>query len=175
MIRYFSASPAFNDNYGSADRPITVTVSGSPRPADEPLEQVTPVTIRSDQKTDAAAPTDSVQRVVLEDGTVEIRYPDGTRRRLLPNGDTEVVLPGGQVTKVSPIQAAPATPPALPAEASVKTWIERHNDDLLDTIKKLLGGDQTSLGNYLDSEKGLSMYQQVNKRIRCIFYLIAPE
>ena len=165
-IRFVSRLPALSGQFPNGDTPLPLTASpNDPSAIQLGSEPVAPP---------SGGQTQAVQRLVLPDGTLELKYPDGTRRQTTPSGAVKVILPDGREQIFVAIQTVVATPPAPPSEAPVRTWLDEHNDNLLDTIKKLLGDDQTSLANYLASEQGLSVYEKVGKRMRCIYYLITP-
>jgi hypothetical protein len=116
----------------------------------------------------------AIRRTILPGGGVELAFPDGTRKQYL-GGTTITIFPDGRRSMVSAMSVARATPPSLPSEPGVLTWIELEAADLLETIQQLVGGDAASVANYTESEKGLSIYKKVDKRIRCIFYLLAAR
>lgn len=115
-----------------------------------------------------------ISRAILPDGTVEVTFPDSVKKRYYV-GRTETIWPDGRRSSAIAISAPRPSPPALPSETAVRNWIDLEASDLLDTIKTLLRGDDASIGNYLASEQGLTIYQKVDKRIRCIFYLTTPQ
>jgi hypothetical protein len=113
-------------------------------------------------------------RVVLPDGTVEIHYPDGAVRRLTGNREF-LILPNIPTPVQSPAEAQPPTPPALPSDSATQSWLDAHNAALLETIKLLLGNNQSSIGNFLQSERALSVYQRIDMRSRLISFLLKPR
>jgi len=83
-----------------------------------------------------------------------------------------MVFPDGRVMRRSSMEASRPTPPAPPSEAAVSTWIQKHADDLMETINRLVGNDANAKASYEASESGLTLYQKVDRRIRAIFYLL---
>lgn len=142
--------------------PTTLRLPASPAPAVE--NSVAP----------AGDPGGMTGRRILPDGGVEVTFADGTKK-IYRGGSTETIFPDGRRQTISAMTVARPSPPALPSDPPVQTWIEAEAADLLETISRLVGGNQESINNYLASEQGLSLYQKVDKRIRCIFYLIAPR
>ncbi|HEV7705501.1 MAG TPA: hypothetical protein VGO46_14490 [Gemmatimonadaceae bacterium] len=118
--------------------------------------------------------SDNTSRRILPDGTVEVTFPDGSKIQRL-GGSTTRISPDGRKSTYSAMTVARPSPPALPSEAAVETWIDAEAADLLETISGLLGGDSVSIANYTASEHGLSLYEKVDKRIRCIFFLTATH
>jgi len=102
------------------------------------------------------------------DGIVEIRYPDGSRRIL--NRVLEFTLgPGENPPRVVAAEAPLPELPYIPGSPLV-TWLDRHNQELLETIRKLLV-NEGNLKPYLQTEQGLSTYRQIERRTRLIDFI----
>jgi hypothetical protein len=120
--------------------------------------------------TNGAAPV----RHILADGSVELTFSDGTRR-ILKGGTTVTIAPNGRKSILAAMDAMRPTPPVLPSEPAILTWINGEAADLLETIQHLVGNDSVSVANYLATENAANAYQKVDKRVRCIFYLLSEK
>jgi hypothetical protein len=108
------------------------------------------------------------QRKVRPDGKVEIRYPDGTIVLLYDGGRT-VISPDGKERHTVHINIPAPTPPSLPKDNRITSWLKHHNNYLLDIIRSLVGNDQESINNYLRYEgTNSSLYKKINKRAETI-------
>lgn len=114
-------------------------------------------------------PSGETQRTILEDGTVEIRYPDGTIKRFDDRGVT-VVRPDGQIQRFIYNQVQFDTPPSLPGDPQIVAWLEQHNEGLLNLIRVLVGGNETAVDNFLNYEKerDRTLYEKIYLRVTCI-------
>jgi hypothetical protein len=126
------------------------------------------------QETASPQSSGTAQRTILPDGTVEIRYPDGTIKQLSTGGVT-IISPNGQKKKYQFLQVQPDTPPSLPGDEMTVTWLEAHNNSLLDIIRSLVSNSQTAIDNYIQYEGTSSnLYEKINKRTQTIDYLLSP-
>lgn len=103
-----------------------------------------------------------VKRRILENGTVELRYPDGTIK-LIYNGGFTVIQPDGTVRSASYIQIPPTTPPQLPADERIGNYLNWQTESLLDLIKQILNYDNGSIENFLEHENKItqSVYEKM--------------
>ncbi|MCI0409231.1 MAG: hypothetical protein L0191_11845, partial [Acidobacteria bacterium] len=80
-----------------------------------------------------AGPGEPVKRLVLEDGTIEFRYPDGTVRRLTRH--CRVVIPPGAAPDSTCVVFAevPYNLPPLsdPGPRGLRAWVEDRSDQLM--------------------------------------------
>lgn len=145
-------------------------------------ELTTPVGTRTPappQVLDASGDSSAVQGTptvtVAADGSIETTFPDGSKRisRAGQCGWT-VVLPDGQKNTISCNQVQPATPP-VPEGASAE-WLTAHGESLLDIARTLLGGNASTLDNYLNTAEAgePGIYDRVRLRTDLIAKLTAP-
>jgi hypothetical protein len=113
--------------------------------------------------------TQGVQRSVLSDGTLQLKYPDGTIRRRRPSGQIVVILPDGREQTVMMMQVQPADLPALPTGLS--DWGTHINDELISILRGLLSEPEYQA--YLLTEERKSFYELVEWRLRSIGFLTA--
>jgi hypothetical protein len=116
-----------------------------------------------------------VERTIRPDGTVEIRYADGTVKRLF-EGSYEITRPDGTTSKATYVQSQPPTAPALPGDVRLVTWLEIHNDALLNVIRSLVTSDE-AIDDYLQYERergARSLYDKIGRRTLTIAKLLTP-
>jgi hypothetical protein len=123
------------------------------------------------------SPGDSVQRTILENGTVEFRYPDGT---IVRHAGTckEVTPPGGEPRKLCyAFTHVPYNLPPLSDQEprGLGSWVQDRSDDVMGHINALLGGDQASVGNYQRTEADLDPYQRVERRLALVGLLLGQR
>lgn len=111
----------------------------------------------------------SVQRSVLPDGTLQIRYPDGTLRQRHPDGKLVTVFPDGRTMVPYAMQVQPADLPPLPSDLA--GWGTNINERLLSILQGLL--TESEYQAYLHTEAGKSFYDLVDWRLRSIGFLTA--
>lgn len=105
-----------------------------------------------------------LERKVNAVGRVEVQRADGSTKILFDGGYTIVAPDGRQSTAVFQ-QVQPPTPPALPSEPAIVTWLETHNQNLLSIMAAVASDGQTSVDNYLRAEEpGLSLYKRIARR-----------
>lgn len=113
--------------------------------------------------------------IVAADGSIETTLPDGSKRISRPGvcGWT-VVFPDGRKSTISCNQVQPATPP-IPDGASAE-WLTAHGESLLEIARTLLGGNASTLDNYLNTaESGEpGIYDRIRLRTDLIAKLTAP-
>jgi hypothetical protein len=133
----------------------------TPPPAEDPTPAPTPAT----------SPTTPV---IAEDGAVETAMPDGSVKRARP-GDCgwTVVRPDGTKNSIACIHVPKANLPAPQGESAA--WLVAHGDSLLEIARKLLGGDATSLNNYLQSveSENPGVYERIRLRTDLLTKLTA--
>ena len=118
--------------------------------------------------------TGAVERRILPDGAVELRYTDGTIRKLFRGGET-ITRPDGSSSTMLYQNAQPPTPPTAPPDASHATWLAAENARLLDIMRTLVGHDEPSIQNYLQREgSDRSVYQQIETRTEAVGWLVRP-
>lgn len=112
-----------------------------------------------------------VQRTVLADGTIELRFPDGSIRRLRPDGTVESISPDGRVTVPMMMQVEGADLPALAGPLSA--W----GDTLADSLLSILGNilTEAEYAAYLGTEAGKDYYEVIDWRVRAIAFLTSAE
>lgn len=114
----------------------------------------------------------ALQRRVLSDGTIELRYPDGSRRQLQPDGTIVTISPDGKVTSPIAIQVSTADLPALPSDLA--GWGSEINERLLGILRNMLS--DTEFEAYRQTEQGKSFYELMDWRLRSINFLVtAPQ
>ena len=115
----------------------------------------------------------AVERRILPDGSVELRYPDGTVRELFGGGE-RVTRPDGTESTMLFQNAQPPTPPAAPPDSAHAGWLGANSEHLLDIMRILVGNDEQSIQNYLDREGDGTVYQQIDARTQAIDWLVGP-
>jgi len=115
-----------------------------------------------------------ISRTILEDGTVKTVYSDGSIVKRFPGGTIILTDPDGFETILSLMQGQTPTLPPHPDEIE-EAWLGYQADKLLGMMGTLVGGDETSISMYLETEKDISsMYEKIEKRLSTISYLINP-
>jgi hypothetical protein len=123
---------------------------------------------------DASVPAGAVERRILPDGSVELRYPDGTVRKLFGGGET-ITRPDGTSSTIVYQHAQPATPPTAPPDAAHAGWLDAENERLLNIVRTLVGDDEVSIQNYLEREgTELTVYEQIDARTEAVDWLVRP-
>jgi hypothetical protein len=116
------------------------------------------------------------QSTIRPDGQVETLLPDGRRKLSRPGqcGWTIINTDGSEQVLSCSTQVPPANPP-LPQGASA-TWLNGHNESLLNVIRGLLGNDQTSVSNYLAASEppASTVYDRIRLRTSLIALLTSP-
>lgn len=113
-------------------------------------------------------------RSILPDGRVQVRYPDGRTVIYEPGCGFTTILPDGTVSGVQCNQVQPATPPALPSEPALLTFLETHRDHLLQQISTLVDHRQSEIDLYLDYEakNAAGVLEQIQLRTRLMDKLL---
>lgn len=111
------------------------------------------------------------ERTVLEDGTLQIRFPDGSMQRLQPDGKVVYVQPDGKVLVPMAIQVPMAELPPLPTELA--GWGNALGDILSGILQNML--TEVEFQAYLQTEEGKGYYELVDWRLRSIAFLSVPE
>lgn len=116
----------------------------------------------------------AVDRRILPDGSIELRYPDGTIRHRFSGGET-ITRPDGTTSTLLFQNAQPPTPPAAPPDTSHANWLDAENQRLLDILRILVDHDEPSIQNYLEREgTDRTVYQRIEARTRAIAWLVGP-
>jgi hypothetical protein len=117
-------------------------------------------------------PEDSgIQRLILEDGTFETRYPDGRIRRQRPDGSIETVAPDGTVSMALAIQVPGADLPLLPEELS--GWGSELGDQLMGLLRNILS--EAEFDAYRQTEEDKAYYDRIDWRLRSLNFLTASQ
>lgn len=118
----------------------------------------------------AAAP----ERSIVADGRVQVRYPDGRTVIYEAGCGSTTIFPDGSVmgTQCAHVQAA--TPPALPPDPALQTFLETHRDHLLQHISTLVDHRQPEIDLYLDyeSKQATGLLEQIRMRTRLMDNLL---
>lgn len=116
----------------------------------------------------------AVERRILPDGAVELRYPDGTIRTLFGGGET-ITRPDGTESTMLYQHAQPPTPPTAPPDSTHGSWLEAKNERLLGIMRTLVGNDEQSIENYLEREGAdRTVYERIDARTAAIDWLVTP-
>jgi hypothetical protein len=166
-LRTFSRNPSFDDNY-----PRDFMTSFSELPQLMLAEQAPqPETAAA---TSSPPQTEPIQRTVLPDGTIELRYPNGDVKRIYRDRIT-ITHPNGIVESASPLEVQLDAPPSAP-RGQLRRWLDAVNGSLLDNIKRLLCRDEAVISAYLAGESSSSLtsvYAQIAFRTNFINRLAA--
>ncbi|MGB7786930.1 MAG: hypothetical protein WBL27_12580 [Salinimicrobium sp.] len=119
------------------------------------VERNSPQTTVNDSESSEDLQEPGIRRRIMEDGTVELRYPDGTIKRIKEGGYT-IIHPDGTQTGAQFIQIPPTTPPQLPADQRINDYLEWQIESLFDMIKQILNNDQESIENFLEHENEIA-------------------
>ena len=130
--------------------------------------------LQSNKPDSSLSQENTIQRTILEDGTVQIRYPDGTIKHVFQCGYM-IFKPDGTSSGVSCNQVQPTTPPSLPGDDKIIDWLDWQAESLLDLIKVLLEGDVNSIENYVNKEAEIApnIYQKMYVRTNYINRLLS--
>jgi hypothetical protein len=119
-------------------------------------------------------PAGAVERRILPDGAVELRYPDGTIRKLFGGGEM-ITRPDGSESMTLYQHAQPPTPPTAPPDSTHANWLEAENERLLNIIRTLVGSHEPSIQNYLEREgENRTVYEQIDARTEAVGWLVSP-
>lgn len=149
----------FNLDTGDpADSRFSLLVTWAPDPKKVVL---TPVTAAETGK-----------RSVTAEGHVVTRYPD----RIVTEGTgfrRTQYLDGRPDQTMAFHTGAPANIPPTPPDNAERNWLTWHSEGLLNMIKSLVGNDQVSIDNYVQSEPAnLTVYERINRRRETINLLL---
>ena len=115
--------------------------------------------------------TESIQRSVLPDGTLQLKYPDGTLRQRRPNGQVVTIFPDGRTMVPKALQVQPADLPTLPEDLT--DWGSHIKDSLLSIIQGVLSEPEYEA--YLQTEQDKPYYELVDWRLNSIRFLTAEQ
>jgi hypothetical protein len=116
----------------------------------------------------------AVERRILPDGLVELRYADGTIRKLFGGGET-ITRPDGTSSTMLFQNAQPPTPPSAPPDATHANWLDAENERLLSIMRTLVGDDEPSIQNYLEREgTDRTVYERIEARTEAVGWLVRP-
>jgi hypothetical protein len=115
--------------------------------------------------------TPSGRHRINANGEVETPMSDGSTLLTVPGQcGGGIILPDGtrKPAECMRMEVQISTPP-VPDDAT-NQWLTAHDDDLLTVVKTLLGGDETSVDNYLHVHEppGTSIYDQIRLRTELI-------
>jgi hypothetical protein len=129
---------------------------------------------RVQREPDQADEAGAVERRILADGAVELRWPDGTIRKLFGGGET-VTRPDGSSSTMLYQNAQPPTPPTAPPDPAHASWLAAANERLLDIMRSLVGNDEPSIQNYLAREGAdRTVYERIEARTEAVGWLVRP-
>lgn len=112
-----------------------------------------------------------IQRRILEDGTLESRYPDGLIHRLRPDGNVESVSPDGMESMGLRIHVEDADLPLLPEELS--GWGSMLGEQLLILLRNILS--EAEFAAYRQTEVNKDYYELIEWRLRSLNFLTASQ
>jgi hypothetical protein len=118
----------------------------------------------------------SADRRILEDGTIEIRYPDGTIKRDGPLGSGATVIhPDGTAEAGAGVEVQVPTPPPPPSGSTLSAWLAYQNARLLNAIKNLSSPDrrEENINNLRNAERGKNLFEQIDLRMRMVARLMS--
>jgi hypothetical protein len=123
----------------------------------------------------SAEPSGSPTRVLLPDGTIEMRYPDGTvKSKKFGNCGWNTRYPDGHTvpSMCAYSQTIPVVPPPPPSGSKEEKWLLAQDDNLLAILQTVLGGAssadyQNYLQNYENPPESV-LYKQIYYRTRAI-------
>jgi hypothetical protein len=117
----------------------------------------------------------TLKRTILANGHVKIQYADGTIKEIYPGGQT-ITPPEGNPYTILFSSVQHDTPPSLPGDPTIISWLNVQNEFLLALIKKLVENDSFAVDFYLqnESQKAKNLYEQINLRMECIDNLLTP-
>lgn len=175
LRRQFSYPKTWSQR-GAQLPPVVRLAQLRPRPALQLAPQAMLEQAPSQQPSppDGSEPPGAVERRILPDGAVELRYPDGTIRRLFGGGET-ITRPDGSEGTMLYQNAQPPTPPTAPPDSTHGSWLEAKNERLLDIMRSLVDHDEESIQNYLEREGAdRTVYERIDARTAAIDWLVTP-
>lgn len=113
-----------------------------------------------------------ISKKILDDGGIETTYADQSKRIKYEGGIT-TIAPDGTEMKMLFMQTQPFEPPTDPSDPDIAKYLIMIHDGLSESLASLLGHDTESITNFENGDTGLTIYQQINRRIAIIDYLIA--
>ena len=128
------------------------------------------------------SPTGTPQKMLMPDGSIELRYPDGTiKTKRIGGCGWNIRYPDGRVQNAQCLfdQVIQVIPPDPPAGTSQANWLNSQDDDLLNILKGLLGGaNSADFGNYLknyENPPNPVIYKRIHSRTQAIEELVAAQ
>lgn len=114
-----------------------------------------------------------IDKTILPGGEVEILFSDGSKKRIFKGGHT-IINPDGTEQMALYMSVQPNTPPDLPENSQVVVWLEGVNENLLSSIRSMVGMDENVVNHYLqkESEEADNLYKQIELRMTYIEFLL---
>ena len=162
----FGRGTAYGVVEGTYPAPVTTVNRGSP---------VTQGGLRVLAQPPSQAPAEP-SRTILENGTVELRYPNGIIRRFFPSCGTETIYPDGRTMRITCVGVQKNELPPLPSQLTdgeLDGWVNELSERLLDTIKMLV--NEAAVDHFLRVEEGKVLVEKIDMRSRCIEQLLTPD
>ena len=119
-----------------------------------------------------------IDRNILPNGDVEISYSDLSKKRISEGVSVIITPDGNKSSEMTPyIFVQPNTPPQLPEDSAVLKWLEILNENLLNSIRTLVGDKEDAVNHYLQNEKEVTrdLYKQIELRITYINHLLNEQ
>ncbi|NQU53637.1 MAG: hypothetical protein HQ522_13970, partial [Bacteroidetes bacterium] len=115
-----------------------------------------------------------IDKTILPGGDVEILFSDRTKKRIFKGGYS-ITNPDGSEQMVLMMSVQPNTPPELPENSQVVVWLEAVNENLLSSIRRMVGMDDDVVNHYLqkESEEADGLYKQIELRMTYISFLLS--
>lgn len=121
-------------------------------------------------------PKQVVKRTILPDGTVEIHYADGIIEQRSSGGVTTIFPDGRPPQRMVFVTTQGPEPPVLPSDPDVlQRWRDALNASLLSVISGMVANDPAALQALQGQESQLTVYQQINLRMKIIGKLQTRE
>jgi hypothetical protein len=140
------------------------------------------VPVRYEYRASLGAVSEEPERIIRDDGAIELRYPDGTRRIVHPDGTVSYcqseAVPEERCPTPQYSQIPPITPPDELTGAdtvwlsTMNQWLEAVAERLLDQIRAAATTD-TSVQRYLrfEAANAATLYERVDLRLRTLEHL----
>lgn len=115
-----------------------------------------------------------IDKTILPGGDVEILFSDKRKKRIFKGGYT-IINPNGSEQMVMMMNVQPNTPPELPEDLQIVLWLEAVNENLLSSIRRMVGMDEAVVNHYLqkENEEANDLYNQIDLRMTYIDFLLS--